>query len=127
MSTLPIFPNLPGLDISVHRSELWSTLVQTACSGKELRASFWSTPRYQYELRFNFLRQAGFSNLTYQDEFIALQQFFDSMQGQYNAFLFTDPVDGQIKTVRFYEDNLDLEQFLFLVWKSQTIKMITVK
>ena len=71
-----VFLSLPGLAIDVKRNVLTSTVVQPASSGKEQRASFWSSPRYEWELTFNFLRQASFSPNTWYDEAANLVAFF---------------------------------------------------
>jgi len=91
MSSL-IFPNLAGLDISVKRAPVFATKIQTASSGKELRASFQAFPRYRYELRMNFLRQGGYYN-TLADEAGTLNAFFMKHRGSWDSFLFQDPYD----------------------------------
>ena len=123
-----MFPTLPGLGINVKRTgPIYSTSIQTGATGKEQRASWWSTPKYAYELTFNFLRQANFSAQTLFDEILALKTFMDSMAGQFGTFNFTDPVDGVVRTCRFQQDQLDLEQLVNLVWKGGSVKLITVK
>ena len=52
MSSL-VFPTIIGADIAVTRTPVYSTSIQTAKSGKELRASWWSYPRYRYTIDFN--------------------------------------------------------------------------
>jgi len=92
-----VFPSLPGLDIAVKRTQSHATLVQTAASGKEQRASFRSgRPRYSYSLTFNFLRQSGFSRNTVYDELAKLSQFMADMKGRFDSFLFTDPVASTV-------------------------------
>jgi hypothetical protein len=120
-----VFPTFPGLDIAVKRSAVYATKIQTSSSGKELRASFQSTPRYHYELRMNFLRQAAFNTIV--DEVATLKAFFDMMLGAWDSFFFTDPVDGVQRRVRFEQDNMDLEQLVVGAWDGQTIKLVSVK
>lgn len=123
-----MFPSLPGLDIAVKRTIAWSNAKQIGTSGKEQRAAFWSTPRYQYELTFNVLRQIGFSPNTIQDEVAILTGFFNSMQGSFGSFNFTDPTDSVTRLCRFDQDTLDLEQIVFLAWKGgSSLKLITLK
>ena len=122
------FPTLPGLDIAVKRTEIFATMVQPGASGKEQRASFWSTPRFQFDLTFNFFRQANFSAQTTFDELATLQTFFESMLGQFNTFNFTDPVDGSTKLCRFAQDTMDIEQIVQKAWKgASAMKLISVK
>ena len=125
MST-PTFPDFPGLDIKIKRGENYSTMVQTSASGKELRGTFWSTPRYHYEMTFNFLRQEAFSALTLADEIKALRDFFESVLGQWGAFYLIDPLDGISRKVRFEQDSLDLEQVFFQLWSS-SLKFVSLK
>jgi uncharacterized protein (TIGR02217 family) len=90
-----LFPStLKGFDIEVERETLFSTLVQTAASGKELRARFWSTPRFLYTLNLNFVRQSGFSAKTLTDELAQLATFFNQVYGRWDSFLYVDPVNG---------------------------------
>ena len=127
MSNL-IFPTLPGLDIAVKRSEAFSTFVQVAASGKELRASYASTPVFHYELTFNFLRQAGYSPLTVFDELATLTGFFETHKGMWDSFLFNgDPVDGVQRRCRFEQDNLDLEQIVAKAFNGGSLKLKSVK
>jgi hypothetical protein len=94
MSTL-LFPSgLKGLDIEVDRTSQFSTLIQTGASGKEQRATFWTSPRWTYEWTLNFVRQAGFSAKTLSDELLQLASFFNTMRGAWDSFYFIDPVNG---------------------------------
>lgn len=91
-----VFPTLSGFDIKVAREQLYATAVQVAASGKELRASWWSTPRYRWQLTLNFARQAGFSINTASDEAAALTTFFQTHRGRWDSFLFTDPFESSV-------------------------------
>ena len=127
MSNL-VFPDtLAGIDIAVVRAEVYATKVQTSTSGKELRASFQSTPRYTYELTINFLRQAGWRMNMVQDELQTVTNFFTLHLGGWDSFLFNDPVDGVQRRVRFNDDTLTLTKIVNLCWTGGTIKLISVK
>ncbi len=126
MSNL-VFPTLAGFDIKVTRKEIYSTLTQAAASGKELRASLWSTPRYRYSLNLNFVRQGGYSVNTLSDEVVTLNAFFDTHLGTWDSFLFNDPVDGVQRRVRFASDELTLERIVNLAWSGGSIDLISVK
>src|SRR5579875_1711002 len=94
MST-QIFPSLLGLGWGCKRTPLWKTRVQEVVSGKETRVAYWSFPRWQWELTFDFLRQpssAGSSDA----EFAALAGFFNARQGQFDTFLYQDPDDNAV-------------------------------
>ena len=120
------FPTLLGLDIAVKRKETFATLVQPGVSGKELRATFWSNPRFYYELTFNFLRQTNFSAQTVSDELSILQTFFESMNGRYGTFTFVDPVSGSNVTCRFDTDEMSIERIVNLAWKGEPLKLVSV-
>lgn len=101
MST-QIFPSLSGLGWSVTRTPLWKSRVQEVISGKETRIAYWSCPRWQWEMSFDFLRQAGanqqasgFVGASY-GEFAELAGFFNARQGQFDTFLYQDPDDNTV-------------------------------
>ena len=126
--SLPDFPSLPGLDISVKRRTIFSNLTQTGASGKRFKAAYTGIPLYGYDLTFNFLRQAGFSPQTAADELKALSDFFEQMYGSWGTFNFTDPLDGTPRICSFDQDTLDLERVVALCWKgASAVKLITVK
>lgn len=89
MSNL-VFPTFAGTGIAIKRTPVFSTVVQVAASGKELRSSYQSTPRFRYEVPLNFVRRAGFSPNTPSDEVTSVLQFFASVKGMWDSFLFTD-------------------------------------
>jgi hypothetical protein len=123
-----VFPSfLKGFDIKVRRAPVFSTEIQAAESGKEQAATFWSTPIYEYEVTFNFLRQLGFSQFTLQDEARVLIGFFEAHRGRFDSFWFDDPYDGIRRRVRFDSDRLDTERFLYLVWSGESIPLRSVK
>jgi len=96
-----LFPDLPGLDIEIKRTTQYSTLVQSAASGKEVRASFSSLPRWTYELTINFLRKAGYRLSLTQDEVTTLAGFFAQVRGSWDNFLLVDPASGTSNQVPF--------------------------
>gem|GEM_PF-689500 len=96
-----IFPALPGIGIEVKRTPVYATTIQTAASGKELRASWWSYPRWNYEIPLNFARMSGFSAQTVYDEMQSLAGMFADHQGRWDSFLFTDPADSTVSGMGF--------------------------
>ena len=87
-----VFPlTLAGLDIKVKRAPVFKTKIQEAQSGKELRANFWSSPRYRYTVSFNFLRQGKNS-----DELASLMGFIARHRGRFDSFLLADPADAAV-------------------------------
>jgi hypothetical protein len=98
---MDLFPDLPGFDIEKSRDTKFATEVQTAVSGKELRATFQTgTPRFEYSLKLNFARRAGFSVLTPQDEILALLKCYNAARGKLNPLLLIDPVNGEAESVQ---------------------------
>ena len=92
-----VFPSLPGVDIAIGRTQSHATLIQTSASGKEQRASLRSgRPCYTYTLRYNFLRQDGFSTNVL-DELRTLSKFMNDMKGRFDSFLFICPVESSVR------------------------------
>jgi hypothetical protein len=86
-----VFPVLPGLVWDVKKTPQWSTKLQQAASGKELRLSYYSWPIYKYTLAYEVLRQAS-AYLELQ----TLAGFFNARQGKFDSFLFQDPNDNAV-------------------------------
>jgi uncharacterized protein (TIGR02217 family) len=97
MSTL-VFPSLSGLDIDIQRTPIYSTEVQQSSNGLELRAAFWSYPRYKISLSFNFLRSASYSKSA-QNEWETLVGFLARMAANYDTFYFEMPDDYFVGTL----------------------------
>ena len=96
-----IFPTLKGIDINVDRSQVFNTMVQTAVSGKEQRAAWWTAPRYKWQIQVNFARQTGFSTNTPKDELGTLHAFFMQHRGSWDSFLYLDPYDSSDTAMGF--------------------------
>lgn len=93
MST-SVLPTLPGLEYPVTRTSVWKTRTQQNLSGKEIRIADWSSPRYRWEITFSGLRETAALSL----EFSQLMGFFDTLQGGWDSFLYTDPNDNNVTT-----------------------------
>lgn len=86
-----VFPALPGLEIGVSRSPVWSTTKKPSVNGREYRSANMSYPSYAIKLSFSVLRQTtGFT------EFSDLVGFFNARQGSFDSFLWTDPDDNSV-------------------------------
>ena len=94
--TTQIIPNLVGLGYDVTRAPLWSTTTQTAISGKETRIGLYSTPRWQWSLKYNFMRQGTLNGVDYYTEFEQYSGFFNQVNGSFNSFLYTDFNDNAV-------------------------------
>jgi len=96
MSVPPSFPHLPGRGWSVHKRPLFSTLVASHVSGREVRSSLFNEPLYEFELVIDGLSAGssypglGVSSLQ------ALMGLYLQCQGAYGTFLYEDQTDNFI-------------------------------
>jgi hypothetical protein len=97
VTTPPSFPTLAGLGWSVHKKPVFSTIVASHVSGREVRDALYQNPIWQFELTIDGMDSStGFyPNLGAQSQ-QALLGFFLSCQGQYSTFLYTDPTDNSV-------------------------------
>lgn len=82
-----IFPTLPGLSWPVIKTPEWTTGIQKTASGRELRASYSSYPRWRIRLGFEVLSQTDLASLA---------GFFNARRGSFDNFLFFDQVDNSV-------------------------------
>ena len=101
MTTPPSFPTLTGLGWSVHKKPLFSTIVATHVSGREVRNALYQNPIWQFELTYEGLNST--SN-TYPglgaNSLQTLMGFFLQMQGQL-VLLYADPTDNTSTNATF--------------------------
>jgi uncharacterized protein (TIGR02217 family) len=97
VTTPPSFPTLAGLGWSVHKRPVFSTIVASHASGREVRDPLYQNPLWQFELTFDAMDStantypgAGANSLQ------ALMGFFLERQGQYGTFLYSDPTDSAV-------------------------------
>lgn len=83
-----VFPALPGLSWGVKKVPTWSTIIQKAASGNEIRASLMSYPLYKFSLSYEVLRAAAAYS-----ELQTLMGFFNARKGAFENFLYTDSND----------------------------------
>jgi len=86
-----LYPALPGLGFSVKRTPRFQSRVQQSVSGKEVRLADWTTPRYEYELTYEILREHGTFH-----ELKRLAAFWLNRQGSFDTFLFDDVDDNTV-------------------------------
>jgi len=116
------FPVFPTRSITVRRKALFSTKIQTASSGRELRTSWQSRPKYEFQITFDAL-VTGKDGKTQPQ---ILNDFYVRMRGPWDTFKFTDPLDNTERTCRFMDDGLELERFSVYHWKTSGIKILEV-
>lgn len=86
-----VYPTLPGLTFGVTRTPVWSTTKKTSVSQRVFRAANASYPLYRVKLIYEFLRQTpGYTEMQ------TLVGFFNSMKGDFDTFLWTDPDDNSV-------------------------------
>ena len=87
-----VFPLLPGQMFLMFKKPEWATTVQEAKSGRELRASGWSSPKWHFKVKYEFIRHREPT----QGELFQLYSFFNTRQGQFLDFWYFDPTDYQV-------------------------------
>jgi hypothetical protein len=96
MSSLPVFPSLPGLTFTVVKTPSFSTLVETAPNGYEMRLPQTTNPIWEWTLMYDFLHDFFWGSFTAVSELRTLMGFFNDQYGQSASFLFTDPDDNYV-------------------------------
>lgn len=95
MSAPPSFPNLSGQGWSVHKKPLFSTIVASHTSGREVRDALYENPLWQFELTFDGL---GSDSSSYpgvgSQSLQSLMGLYLQCRGQYGTFLYADPTDS---------------------------------
>lgn len=86
-----VLPPLPGLDFIVEKAPEYSTTIRRSASGREVRAAWYSSPIWNFKVRFNVLR-----NITATPELARLVGFFNSRLGRFGCFYYLDPEDNQV-------------------------------
>lgn len=88
MSSNLTFPVLAGQGWNTMKTPIWNTKIQTAVSGRELRASYYSSCRWKFSVTFDVLRAASASQ-----DLQVLMGFFNQMKGSWDDFFYVDPTD----------------------------------
>lgn len=85
-----LFPELPGLEWDLSKAPMFNTKIMTSINGRELRASYQSSPKYEISMSYSFLRESkGRSELQ------QLEGFFIDRRGAFDSFLYKMPDDNQ--------------------------------
>jgi len=97
----PPFPQLAGQGWSVHKKPVFSTLVASHVSGREVRDALYQNPIWEFELVFDGLDSsaAGYPGLgAYSLQ--SLMGLFLQCQGRLGTFLYADPTDNSVTQQR---------------------------
>ena len=82
-----LVPTLPGSAFP-KRAQLWSTTVQEAAGGRQTTISWWSYPKWSWDLPIDLMRQYGlFSELS------QIASFYAQHYGRGDTWLFREPND----------------------------------
>ena len=102
MTAPPSFPVLAGQGWSVHKRPLFSTIVASHPSGREVRDALYQNPIWQFELTFDEL---GSDSSSYPgvgaQSLQSLMGLYLQCLGQYGTFLYTDPTDSAVNNQTF--------------------------
>ncbi|EHU1490322.1 DUF2460 domain-containing protein [Acinetobacter baumannii] len=85
-----LFPELPGLEWDTSITPMFNTKIMTSINGRELRASFQASPKYEISLSYAFLRENKGRK-----ELQQLQGFYLERRGAFDSFLYKMPDDNQ--------------------------------
>ncbi len=96
MTTPPSFPTLAGQGWSVHKKPMFSTIVASHVSGREVRDALYQNPIWEFELTFDGLDSASSYPGLGANSLQALMGLFLSCRGSSATFLYTDPTDNGV-------------------------------
>ncbi|HAV3502981.1 TPA: DUF2460 domain-containing protein, partial [Acinetobacter baumannii] len=85
-----LFPELPGLEWDTSITPMFNTKIMTSINGRELRASFQASPKYEISLSYAFLRENKGRK-----ELQQLQGFYLERRGAFDSFLYKMPDDNE--------------------------------
>jgi len=94
--TPPSFPVLAGQGWSVRKRPSFSTRVASHISGREIRAPYFATALYEFELTFDGLDSNGSYPGLGTSSLQSLMGTYLQCQGSYGTFLYTDPTDNSV-------------------------------
>lgn len=84
-----IYPTLKGLEFTVKKKPFWKTNIFDTASGREYRSTYWTYPRWEIGLSYEFLSQR-----VPDTDMATLAGFFNQRYGNFDTFLFLDPDDN---------------------------------
>lgn len=91
-----VYPSLPGLMFDSARVPIFRNARQQALSGKESRLAYMQYPLWRFELTYEFLRDTVAPS-----ELKALAGLYRACQGDFDTFLYTDPVFNTVTAENF--------------------------
>ncbi len=92
----PAFPALPGQGWSVHKRPTFATRLAPHVSGREVRASLYAAPLWEFEVTFDGLASGSAFPGLGANSLQTLLGLFLRCQGRFGTFLYTDPTDSVV-------------------------------
>jgi uncharacterized protein (TIGR02217 family) len=83
-----VFPSLPGMTLNIEREDEWSNANRQSGSGRSFTRAMWTYPVRHYRVEFEVLRSGADAELQ------QLVGFFNRHKGDYETWLFDDPMDN---------------------------------
>jgi len=126
----PTFPVLSGLAWSVRYAPVFRTGVAQHVSGREARAARARAPLWEIELAYDVLAAGGFAVSGLAGDFERLAGFYGSVAGRDLPFRVAVPAElgtGSSLLCRFADDDLDLEEFMALLFATQAFRLTSVR
>lgn len=111
------FPTIKAPSYPLVRMPMFDTSVITYGNKTEQRISRQASERYRFKIRY---KQLSSSDMT------TLKDFFIARKGAFEAFNWTDPEDSTVYLVRFEKDMLNLELFIYNLYKIKAVDLIQV-
>lgn len=131
-----VFPLVAGATFAAEKGPAFSTVTRRAVSGRQVRASWMSTPTWTIKFGYDFIRNRP--GVAGQDNLRALNAFFASRLGGLGSFFYYDPDDNAVtnqaiatgtgvqttfQLVRSYTDGRgnSFVEPIYCVWKTPTV------
>jgi len=90
-----VFPQLQGLSWEYTKKPIWKTLIQESTSGNETRIKLWSYPKYEIGIKYNFMTNQEYSDLSLTvSDYEKMLAFYNKVGGSYDDFLYEDPIEN---------------------------------
>ena len=125
-----VFPVLPGLDTEVSKEARHKVTISEAVSGREDRTLWAVAPRFDFVLKYNFLRTYVTAPAPWAaySEVAIVQKFIADHYSSFDSFLIADPTivlaedsthDPAQKRVRFKENGVRIYQLVPTIWRAE--------
>ena len=114
MSTQLLFPSLKGLSWNYTRRVVRSSVVQLGTTGIETRIQYWTVPKYEITLNYEFLTDSSFmitGTSAVVGDIENIIGFYNQVGGTMNDFLYLDNIENTVTSQAFATGNGTTTQF----------------